>query len=97
MDVISFNWDETTSLNNKQEHRILFEEAEGVFFDESARLIADPDSLTVGDGLVLLGLSKRFRILVVAHSYLQRDAIVHIVAARKATIEEQQLYIQKVL
>lgn len=97
MDAVSFNWDETKSLINKQDYRVLFEEAEGVFFDESARLIEDPDGLTDGDHFVLLGLSKRFRILVVTHNYLQRDAIVRIVAARKATVEEQQLYIQKIL
>ena len=97
MVAISFNWDETKSLANKRAHRILFEEAEGVFFDESARLIEDPDGLITGDRFVLLGLSKRFRILVVSHSYLQREEIVRIVAARKATVQEQQLYIQKVL
>lgn len=97
MDAISFNWDETKSLANKQQHRVLFEEAEGVFFDESARLIVDPDHMNKDEHFVLLGLSKRFRILVVTHSYLPRAAIVRIMAARKATVEEQQIYIQKVL
>ena len=97
MDAISFNWDETKSLANKQEHRVLFEEAEGVFFDESARLMKDPDGQSDEYRFVLLGLSKRFRILVVKHNYLQRDAVIRIVGARKATVEEQKFYIQKVL
>jgi len=42
MNNIRFEWDNTKNLNNIKQHKISFEEAKTVFFDENARVISDP-------------------------------------------------------
>jgi uncharacterized DUF497 family protein len=44
MKELKFTWDENKALTNQQKHGISFEEAKTVFYDNYARLIADPDS-----------------------------------------------------
>ena len=97
MDDISFNWDETKNLANKQKYRVSFIEAKKVFFDDSARLINDPDHLTEDNQFVLLGISNRLRLLVVSYLYETSDAVIRINSARRATLSEQQTYVQKIL
>lgn len=89
---ISFEWDEKKNVSNKKKHRISFEEAQTVFFDENALLIHDPDQSRGEDQFVLLGLSSKFRILVVCHCYRKSDEIIRIISARKATRSEQKEY-----
>ncbi len=54
---------------NRRKHRVSFAEAETVFADEHALLIDDPEHSTAEDRFILLGLSPKLRILVVAHAY----------------------------
>ena len=46
-----------------------FEEAETVFYDDHALLLDDPEHSGDEDRFVLLGLSSRFRVLVIVHTY----------------------------
>ena len=39
MDIIKFEWDENKNEINKKKHKISFEEASSVFYDEGALLI----------------------------------------------------------
>ena len=41
---------------------------------------------------MLLGLSSRFRVLVVVHTYHELDEVIRIISARKATKVEQSGY-----
>ncbi|MEN8219080.1 MAG: BrnT family toxin, partial [Pseudomonadota bacterium] len=43
MSHLKFVWDENKNLLNQKKHKVSFEEAKTVFFDENARLIHDPD------------------------------------------------------
>ena len=43
MEKLSFEWDESKNITNQKKHRISFEEAQTVFYDENALLIDDPD------------------------------------------------------
>ncbi|TVL95418.1 MAG: hypothetical protein CV087_24350 [Candidatus Brocadia sp. WS118] len=96
MNHIKFEWDETKNIANQKKHDISFEEAKTVFYDENARLIADPDhSSDKEDRFILLGLSSSLRMLVVIHAYWKDDEIIRIISARKATKSESKYYIRK--
>ena len=63
-----FTWDEAKNRLNKKKHGVSFEEAKGVFLDEHARLIEDPDHSNSEDRFVLLGMSAQLKLLVVVHA-----------------------------
>lgn len=63
-----------------------------MFFDEQARLIADPDHSEDEDRFILLGLSAVLRVLVVCHCYRGDDGVIRIISARKATTTEAKAY-----
>jgi len=92
MDGLSFEWDRRKEATNRRKHGVSFEEARTVFFDEHARLIADPDHSDEEDRFVLLGLSSRLRLLVVCHCYREDRKTIRIISARKASHSEQQMY-----
>ncbi len=87
-----FVWDNTKNQANKKKHGVSFEEAETVFYDNSARLIADPDHSDDEDRFVLLGISSETNLLVVVHVYKENDEVIRIISARKATKHEQAKY-----
>ncbi len=90
--VLRFEWDERKNRQNKQGHGISFEEAQSVFFDNRALLIADPDHSEHEDRFVLLGLSSRLRTLVVCHCYRQDGDVIRLISARRANRQERGLY-----
>ena len=90
--MLKFTWDEQKETANRQKHGVSFDEARTVFFDEYARLIADPDSSEDEDRFILLGYSERPRLLVVCHCYRENDSIIRIISARKATRPEKNAY-----
>ncbi len=90
--MLKFTWDEQKEAANRQKHGVSFDEARTVFFDEHARLIADPDSSDDEDRFILLGYSEQPRLLVVCHCYRENDSIIRIISARKATRSEKNTY-----
>ena len=92
MKDITFEWDETKNKVNFQKHGVSFEEAESVFFDEFALLIADPDHSDNEDRFVLLGLSAKLRILLVCHCFEVNDGLIRVISCRKANRKEMLLY-----
>jgi uncharacterized DUF497 family protein len=92
MEEIQFSWDAGKAKQNIKKHRIPFEEATTVFFDENARLIHDPAHSSKEDRFVLLGLSCKLRLLVVCHCYRGKERIIRIISARKADKQEQKQY-----
>ncbi len=87
-----FEWDERKNAINKRKHRVSFEEAESVFSDDHALLIADPDHSEDEDRFIVMGLSATPRVLVVCHCYREDDDVVRIISARKANRLEQRDY-----
>ena len=67
MDQPFFEWDDSKNRSNKAKHGVAFEEAQGTFFDENARLILDDDHSDAEDRFVLIGFSLQLRLLVVCH------------------------------
>ena len=92
MDEIKFSWDARKAKQNLTKHRISFEEASTVFFDENARLIHDPGHSAEEDRFALLGLSCKLRLFVVCHCYRGKERIIRIISARKADKQEQKQY-----
>jgi uncharacterized DUF497 family protein len=92
---LRFVWDERKSATNARKHGVAFAEAETVFLDDEALLIADPDHSDDEDRFVLLGLSARLRTLVVCHCYREEDSTIRIISARKANRHERAIYAQR--
>ncbi len=92
MEAIKFTWDEEQNIANQKKHKVSFEEARTVFYDDHARLIHDPDHSNLEDRFILLGMSYNLRLLVVVHAYRESAAVIRIISARKATKLEAKNY-----
>ena len=92
MDTIKFEWDENKNEINKKKHKISFEEAKTVFYDEEALLIDDPEHSQEEERFIILGLSKKANLLVVCHCYRASETVIRIISARKATKNETKQY-----
>ncbi len=92
MTNLTFVWDEKKNSLNQIKHKVSFEDAKTVFFDEHARLISDPEHSETEERFLLLGLSFQSRTLLVSHCYRENDSIVRIISARKANHHELQQY-----
>ena len=56
--MIQFDWDENKNEINKTKHKLSFEEASSVFFDERAILFDDPEHSDEEDRFNIIGMSK---------------------------------------
>ncbi len=92
MNGIAFEWDESKNKANLQKHGISFEEAESVFYDQYALLIADPDHSETEDRFLLMGLSAKLRLLLVCHCFEVDDGLIRVISCRKASTQEMSLY-----
>jgi uncharacterized DUF497 family protein len=92
MDDMTFEWDKNKNKANQKKHKISFEEAETVFYDDGARIIDDPDHSESEERFVLLGLSKKANLLMVCHCYRFSGTVIRIISARKATTIEARQY-----
>jgi uncharacterized protein len=89
---LCFEWDDRKNAKNRRKHRVSFEEAQTVFFDEQALLIADPDHSEQEERFVLVGLSSKLRTIVVCHCYRRAEQLIRIISARRADPQERALY-----
>ena len=92
MKSLRFEWDEQKNLLNIAKHQVSFDEAKTVFSDVYARIIDDPDHSDDENRFIILGISQRLRILVVCHCYREKDELIRIISARKATKNEVNSY-----
>jgi uncharacterized DUF497 family protein len=92
---LRFEWDDAKHAANIRKHRVSFEEAEGVFADEHALLIDDPDHSDDEDRFILLGISAHLRMLVVCHCYRSNDDVIRIISARTANRRERKRYVDQ--
>jgi len=85
-----FEWDERKATSNASKHGVSFREAATVFGDPLAVMFADPDHSAVEERSITFGLSRRRRLLVVAHT--ERGGRTRIITARPATRTERSIY-----
>jgi uncharacterized DUF497 family protein len=76
--------------DNRAKHKVSFEEAVTAFGDPLGRITDDPRHSEGEERFVLLGQSKRRRLLVVMFS--ERDEVTRLISARKATRRERRTY-----
>jgi uncharacterized DUF497 family protein len=93
MREIRFSWDARKARQNVKGHRVSFEEASTVFYDEKAIEFFDPDHSKKEDRFLMLGVSRRLRILVVCYCLRKKGTEIRIISARKATKKEGKVYI----
>ena len=88
-----FDWDRKKALLNQLKHKGLsFGEAVTVFKDENAIEAFDPDHSEDEERFLMIGMSEKMRILVVAYCYQADDEVIRIFSARKATKKEVSFY-----
>jgi uncharacterized DUF497 family protein len=90
----SFNWNKSKNLNNIRKHGIPFKEAATVFLDPNATLISDDDHSLDEDRYIVVGMSKKLKMLMVCHCYRDESGgeVIRIISARPANKQEQELY-----
>ncbi|OGU34546.1 MAG: hypothetical protein A2068_07735 [Ignavibacteria bacterium GWB2_35_6b] len=92
MEKIRFEWDTNKNQTNIKKHNISFEEAKSVFFDDNARVIPDSEHSIKEERFIILGLSVKLNLLIVVHTYKEKDEVIRIISARKATKYESKYY-----
>ncbi len=92
MAPLTFAWDKRKARANLKKHGVSFEKAKSVFFDEFAREFFDKSHSKAEDRFLLLGRSDRFRLLLVCHCFREREGVIRIISARKATKSESKNY-----
>ena len=93
--MIRFDWDEKKNRANVKKHGVPFEEAQNVFFDESAIIYDNPDHSEDGDRFLIIGRSFKLRVLFVCYCYQPDDSVIRMISARKATAKERFFYDRK--
>ena len=83
-----FEWDRKKAAANVRKHGVSFEEAATAFDDELGAYYPDA---THDTRFILIGYSRRRRLLYVVHAEVEADAI-RIISARKATRREKAHY-----
>ena len=86
----NFEWDPRKAESNVKEHGVSFEEAITAFGDPLSMNMSDPDHSEDEQRFIVLGISVRFRTVVV--SYTDRPPRTRIISARMATRRERRQY-----
>ena len=87
-----FEWDPAKATANLKKHRISFEQAKTVFYDESAVQFFDENHSSGEERFIMLGMSSDARLLVVCHCERAEGEVIRIISARKATRSEASFY-----
>jgi uncharacterized DUF497 family protein len=85
---LTFEWDAAKAAINKRKHGVSFEEAATVFSDPLARTIDDPDDGAGEVRLLILGMSRARRLVLVVHT--ERGERLRIISARVSTRQERR-------
>lgn len=88
--ALRFLWDPRKARSNERKHGVGFQEATTVFDDRLSVTIPDPDHSVDEHRLLLLGLSTRRRLLIVAH--FERGESIRIISARRENRLERRAY-----
>jgi len=90
--ALRFEWDSKKALSNRRRHGITFEEASTIFGDPLSSTIHEPAHSIGEDRFISVGTSVNDKLIVVVHA--DRDDIIRIISARKATKNERRQYEQ---
>ena len=85
-----FEWDTEKAARNLSKHGVSFAEASTAFDDPLSVTITDPRHSWDEERLVLFGMSRRGRLVAVAHT--DREGTTRIISARLMTRHEREQY-----
>ena len=85
-----FEWDPVKAEANVRKYHVTFDEASTVFGDPLNLVMADPDHSRDEERYLLLGMSNRRRLLVVA--FAERPPRTRLISARRTIRQERRLY-----
>jgi len=91
---VEFEWDPKKEAKNIRKHKVTFSEAATVFGDTLSTTVADPDHSEEEDRYIIIGLSQRHRLLMVAHT--ERGERTRIISARTLTPAEREAYEEEI-
>ena len=63
---MEFEWDPRKAAKNLRKHEVAFIEAATVFSDALSATVSDPDHSEDEDRHIIVGMSNRFRLLIVS-------------------------------
>jgi uncharacterized DUF497 family protein len=92
MSDVRFVWDKEKAYANLMKHKVSFNEAKSIFYDDNAKLIYDAAHSEAEERFALLGFSSGLRLLIVIHCYRDDDRTIRIISARTATAAEARFY-----
>ena len=87
-----FEWDLVKAASNAKRHKVTFEVAKTVFYDDFAVQFFDEEHSFAEDRFLLLGMSSDARLLLVCHCEREDGNVVRIISARMATGNEARYY-----
>jgi hypothetical protein len=87
---MEFEWDPQKAAANVRRHGVSFQEAATVFADLLSITVPDPDHSAAEDRSIIVGMSNRGRLLMVAH--MERGDRIRIISARDLTRAERKAY-----
>lgn len=83
-----FHWNPRKAASNLKKHGVSFQEAITVFSSPLARIFDDEHHSIHEQREIIIGHSARERLLLV--SFTEREGIIRIISARKATKNERK-------
>ncbi len=90
-----FEWDEEKNQKNIRKHKVSFDEAKTVFYDDNAYCEYDEEHSIDEDRFKMIGMSYKDRALVVSHC-IRYDDVIRIITARAVDEDEKILYFKKI-
>jgi uncharacterized DUF497 family protein len=87
-----FDWDPVKAASNIKKHKVSFEIARTVFYDDFAVQFFDEEHASNEDRFLLLGMSSDARLLLVCHCEREGGELIRIISARRATSTEARYY-----
>ena len=87
-----FEWDPSKAASNAKKHKVTFEVAKTVFYDDFALQFFDEEHSFDEERFLMLGMSSDARLLLVCHCEKEDGDVIRIISARKATESEAQNY-----
>jgi len=88
--MLQFEWDPAKAESNLKKHSVDFGEAATAFGDPLSLTIPDPEHSLGEERFILIGVSYRSRLVVVAHA--EDGDVIRIISARSATAAERRAY-----
>ena len=92
---MKFTWDTEKNKANIKKHKVSFDEAKTVFYDNNALYEYDEDHSIDEDRFKIIGISYKDRTLIVSHC-VRNGSIIRIISARVANEDESLLYYKRI-